>query len=136
MSKILIIEDDQAYRKVYSHKFEISGHQTQTAVDGEEGLAKMKEFLPDIVLCDLMMPKMDGFQVLEHLNADAKLKATPVIILTNLSTADDANKVLKMGAKAIMVKSDNDPDTILGKVNEILGGKAPAEAPKPEAEGA
>lgn len=120
MHKVLIIEDDPPYRKIYKRKFEVSGFQVETAEDGVEGLEKMRTFGPDIVFVDLMMPKMDGFQVIHHAKADPVLKDIPIVVLTNLSTSDDAHKVLQGGALALLVKSDTEPNAIVEKANEIL----------------
>lgn len=119
--KVLIIEDDPPYRKIYKHKFEISGFVAETAENGVDGLAKMRAFQPDIVFVDLMMPQMDGFHFLDEAKADASLRSIPVVVLTNLSTSDDAQKVLQKGAVAIMVKSDNEPNAIVGEAKELLG---------------
>jgi CheY-like chemotaxis protein len=123
MPKVLIIEDDAPYRKIYKRKFEVSDYTVEVAENGEEGLEKMRSFMPDIVFVDLMMPKMDGFQVLDAAKADAALQSIPIIVLTNLSTSGDANKVLEKGALAIMVKSDTEPNAIVAKASEILGQK-------------
>lgn len=123
MSKVLIIEDDPPYRKIYKRKFEVSGYTVEVAADGIEGLEKMASFAPDLVFVDLMMPRMDGFQVLDHAKADPKLQKIPIVVLTNLSTSDDANKVLQKGALEILVKSDTEPNAIVAKANEILGNQ-------------
>lgn len=123
MSKVLIIEDDPPYRKIYTKKFEVSGYRVETAQNGVEGLEKMRSFQPDIVFVDLMMPQMDGFRFLDEAKADPALQATPVVVLTNLSTSDDAQKVMEKGALAIMVKSDTEPNAIVDKANEVLGIK-------------
>lgn len=123
MNKVLIIEDDPPYRKIYAKKFEISGYSVEIAEDGIDGLRKMRTFHPDIVLVDLMMPRMDGFHVLDAAQADPVLKPIPMIVLTNLSTTDSAQKALEKGALAILVKSDNEPDVIVEKANEILDKK-------------
>lgn len=121
MSKVLIIEDDPPYRKIYKRKFEVSGYTVEVAEDGIEGLEKMRSFMPDITFVDLMMPKMDGFQVIDTAKADPALKHIPIVVLTNLSTSDDANKVLQKGATDILVKSDTEPNAIVAKANELLG---------------
>jgi len=121
MSKVLIIEDDAPYRKIYKRKFEVSGYTAETAENGEEGLEKMRTFQPDIVFTDLMMPKMDGFHLLDNAKADPALKNIPIIVLTNLSTSDDAQKVLQKGALGVLVKSDTEPNAIVQKANEVLG---------------
>lgn len=120
MNKVLIIEDDLPYRKVYKRKFEVAGYSVEVAENGAQGLEKMRTFKPNIVLTDLMMPNMDGFQVIDAMQADPTLKTIPVIVLTNLSTAEDAQKVKQKGALDVIVKSDNDPQTIVEKVNQIL----------------
>ena len=120
MSKVLIIEDDPPYRKIYKRNFEVSGYTVEVAEDGVEGIEKMRSFKPDVVFVDLMMPKMDGFQVIDTAKADPELKAIPIVVLTNLSTSDDADKVLQKGAVAILVKSDTEPNAIIAKAAEIL----------------
>lgn len=123
MSKVLIIEDDPPYRKIYKRKFEVSGYTVEVAENGAEGLEKMHSFMPDIVFVDLMMPKMDGFQVLDGAKADPKIQHIPIIVLTNLSTSDDAAKVMQKGAAGVLVKSDTEPNDIVAKAGEVLAGK-------------
>jgi DNA-binding response OmpR family regulator len=126
MSKVLIIEDDPPYRKIYKRKFEVSGFEVEVAEDGEMGLQKMREFGPDLVFVDLMMPKMDGFHFIDAAKADPVLQGTPIIVLTNLSTSEDAQKVIQKGALDIMVKSDTEPNVIVDKAREVLGINTPA----------
>lgn len=121
MTKVLIIEDDPPYRKIYKRKFEVSGYEADVAQDGVEGLEKMRSFKPDIVFVDLMMPRMDGFQVIDNAKADPELQHIPIVVLTNLSTSDDADKVLQKGAIAILVKSNTEPNAIVAKAAEVLG---------------
>lgn len=123
MAKVLIIEDDPPYRKIYKRKFEVSGYIVEVAENGVIGLEKMHSFKPDIVFVDLMMPLMDGFQVLDKAKADPELQKIPIVVLTNLSTSDDANKVLEKGAVEILVKSNTEPNAIVAKAGEILGVK-------------
>ncbi len=120
MSKILIVEDDQFYRKIYQKKFEIAGYEVEVGVNGEEGLALMKSFQPDLVFMDLMMPKMDGFAAIEKAKADDTIKNIPIVVLTNLSTSDDAEKVKGKGALDIIVKSNVEPQEVVDKAKEIL----------------
>lgn len=120
MSKVLIIEDDPPYRKIYRRKFEVSGYIVDVAENGVEGIEKMRSFKPDIVFVDLMMPKMDGFQVIDTAKSDPELQAIPIVVLTNLSTSNDADKVIQKGAVAILVKSDTEPNAIIAKADEIL----------------
>lgn len=120
MYKVLIIDDEPPYRKIYQRKFEVSGFKAETAQNGEEGLAILRSFKPDIVFVDLMMPKMDGFQFLDTVKADPELQATPVVVLTNLSTPDDAGKVIQKGAAGILVKSDTEPTAIIEEAKRLL----------------
>lgn len=121
MKKVLIIEDDAPYRKIYKKKFEVSGFTAEVAEDGIAGLEKIRSFQPDIVFVDLMMPKMDGFEVLDHVKADPALQHIPIVVLTNLSTSEDASKVMQKGAIGVLVKSDIEPNVVVAKANEILG---------------
>lgn len=120
MSKVLIIEDDAAYRKIYARKFEVSGYSVQVAENGAEGLEKMRAFMPDIVFLDVMMPKMDGFQVLNHAKINPAIQGIPVVVITNLSTGDDNQKLIQKGAAAVVVKSDTEPNAIVAKAAEVI----------------
>jgi CheY-like chemotaxis protein len=120
LAKILIVEDDDVLSKMYQKKFDISGYETQIAGNGEEGLAKMRAFAPDLVLMDVMMPKMDGFTALDHAKHDPALKHIPIVILTNLSTVQDSAAADKKGAVAHIVKSDLTPAQVVERVKEIL----------------
>lgn len=110
MKKILIIEDEQTLIKALVQSLGESGYKIETAEDGEEGIKKIKSFKPDLVLLDLILPKMDGFSVLAEMKKDPKLSDIKVIVLTNLS--DVADKVLKMGASDCLIKSDFSVDQI------------------------
>lgn len=123
MTKVLIIEDDPPYRKIYKKKFEVSGYIAEVAENGIEGLEKMRAFQPDIVFVDLMMPKMDGFQVLDAAKSDPSIQPIPIAVLTNLSSTEATQKALDRGAVAILVKSDTEPWMIVEKANEILNKK-------------
>lgn len=120
MAKILIVEDDLLLHKMYRKKFEVAGFVVDAAYDGEEAIGKMKTFAPDIVLLDVMMPKLNGIQVLEKAQADSTLRHIPVIVLTNLGGAIDAQTALKKGAVSYMVKSDFTPSEVVAKVQEFL----------------
>lgn len=117
---ILLVEDDNLLVRMYQDKFVRDGYKVNVASNGEEGLVKLKEQKPDLILLDIMMPKMDGFEMLKRIKADPKTKGVPVILLTNLGGQDDAKKGLEMGAVAYLIKSDYTPDEIAEKVKEIL----------------
>ena len=101
-------------------------------MDGENGLAKLKKEKPTLVLLDIMMPKMNGFEVLKKIKADSSSKNIPVILLTNLGGEDDAKKGLEMGAVAYLIKSDYTPDEVIAKIKEILSASTRDEIPEPK----
>src|SRR5258706_1161135 len=105
MVKILIIEDDPIILKMYVTVFKEKGYEVDLAKDGEEGLSKVKSFSPALILLDVMMPKMNGMEVLDHLKSDPATKAIPVIVLTNLSSDTDEESALKKGAIKYITKS-------------------------------
>lgn len=117
---VLLIEDDNLLVRMYQDKFTQDGYKVNVALDGEEGLAKLKEEKPTLILLDIMMPKVNGFEALKKIKADPDCKSIPVILLTNLGGQDDAKHGLEMGAVAYMIKSDYTPDQVVAKVKEIL----------------
>jgi len=100
------------------------------AYDGEEGLKKTKAEKPNLVLLDIMMPKMNGLEFLDSLKAHADIKTTPVVILTNLASDKDAEIALSKGAVKYIVKSEHDPKEVVNMVKEILAGYTRDEVPK------
>lgn len=119
MPKVLIIEDDQNLRDIYREEFETEGFSVTVAVDGEEGLQKISELRPDIILLDILMPKMTGFDVLTKIKKDEQLKSIPVLVLTNLYT-DTYDLVKNWGAAFVLMKVDHTPGQVVTKVREIL----------------
>jgi CheY-like chemotaxis protein len=130
MAKILIVEDDPLMSRLYDKIFKFEGYEVELAVDGEDGLAKVKAGKPTLVLLDVMMPKMNGLQVLEQLKADPTTKAIPVIMLTNLAGQQDAETALSKGAVKYLVKSEYEPKQIANMVKEVLAGYTRNEIPQ------
>lgn len=120
MAKILIVEDDTFLLKMYGKKFEVEGFQVDTALDGEEGLAKVKTFSPDLVLMDIMLPKLNGLEAISRIKADPSTAKIPVLVLTNLSTTDDAGTAAQRGAVGVLIKSNVTPSQVVAKVKAIL----------------
>ena len=120
MAKVLIVEDDPILSKIYNKKFLLEGFEVDIAHDGEEGLNKIKAFHPDLVIMDVMLPKLNGIEVMVRAKADPTLAQIPVLVLSNLSTTDDAEEAVKKGAIAFLVKSDYTPAQVVSKVKEIL----------------
>ena len=119
-TKVLIVEDDVMLNKIYQAKLGMLGYTVFAAYDGEEGIKKMGESVPDIVLLDLMLPKKNGFEVLEVVKRDIKLNRIPVIILSNLGQGDDIERGKALGADDFLVKSNIKLETVIEKVEQIL----------------
>lgn len=122
MIKILIVEDDPLISRMYQKIFTFENYQVETAADGEEGLKKALTINPTAILLDIMMPKMNGLQVLERLKQDQNTKNIPVIMLTNLAGTQDAETALSKGAIKYIVKSEYEPKQVVDMVKEILAG--------------
>lgn len=128
MSKILLIEDDKFLRELIIQKLGKEGYDVAEAPEGEAGLLKMKEEKPDLVLLDLILPGIDGFEVLSRMKKDAVLASIPVIILSNLGQRDDVQKGIDLGAEDYLIKAHFTPGEIVEKI------KATLQAPKKEKE--
>src|SRR3989344_3994730 len=123
MAKILLIDDDPLLVRMYQKKLENDGYIVSTASDGEQGLVKIGEFQPDLILLDIMMPKMNGLLMLKKLKENPQTAQIPVIMLTNVGSSDqDAEQGLELGAVAYLVKAVNRPSAVVSKVKEILSG--------------
>jgi len=114
--KALLIEDDRFFAKFYSSKLKEHNIETETAVDGEEGLLKMKTWSPDIVLLDLIMPKKDGFFVLKERQGNRKLIKIPVIVFSTLGQEKDIETVQQLGANDYVNKSFFNFDLVMAKI--------------------
>lgn len=120
MLKILIVEDDQFILKMYKKKFEIKGYVVEVAHDGQEAMDKMQKLTPDLILLDIMMPKLNGLEVLDLMKKDQQLKNIPVIVLTNLSTSADAETALSKGAVKYIIKSEYTPTQVVDVAEKVL----------------
>lgn len=121
MVRILLIEDDRELVDLYQRIFTLEKFELLTAVDGEEGLKKAFEEKPSLVLLDIMMPKMDGFQVLLRLKSNPNTKEIPVVVLTNLAGVKEAESCLYIGASKYLLKSECEPKDVVEAVRKILG---------------
>jgi DNA-binding response OmpR family regulator len=117
---ILIIEDDKFLRELITQKLIKEDFEVSEAVDGEEGIKKIKEEKPDLVLLDLILPGIDGFEVLSQMKKEPTLVPIPVIILSNLGQKDDVEKGLKMGAVDYLIKAHFTPGEIIDKIKAVL----------------
>lgn len=119
--KILIVEDDKFLRDLISQKLLKEGYDITEAVDGEKGIEGVKKEKPDLVLLDLILPGVDGFEVLSQIKADPILAQIPVIILSNLGQKEDVERGLKLGAVDYLIKAHFTPEEIVQKVKAVLG---------------
>lgn len=119
MSKVLLIEDDQVLQEMYRDKFTHEGFEIEIAENGKGGIDKMKTFHPDLVLLDLILPDITGFDILEAIKDDSELNTIPILVLTNIY-ADVEDLVKNRGVKAFALKANTTPDDIVRKVKNLL----------------
>ena len=120
--RILLAEDDRFLRKAAETALKRQGFTVLAAVDGEEALRMARAEAPDLILLDLIMPKLQGFEVLRALKADAATAATPVIILSNLGQDSDVKQPMDAGAAGYFVKANLSLQALVKQVGEMLGG--------------
>ena len=117
--KVLLVEDDNFFRSFYSSKLQEKNVQIETAVDGEDGLAKIKIFQPDLVLLDIIMPKKDGFDVLKEMAQLQLLPKIPVLVFSTLGQENDVEKARQLGASGYVNKSFFDFDRLYARIIEL-----------------
>ena len=115
-TKILLIEDDKFISDLYKDGLEWAGLKMITAYDGKEGMEKIKSENPDLILLDLVLPTMNGFEILEKIKRDDKFKNIPIIILSNLSEKEDVKKAMELGADDYLVKVKFSIKEVIAKV--------------------
>ncbi|MCL5435810.1 MAG: response regulator [Patescibacteria group bacterium] len=128
-AKILVVEDEEILLTALREELTQGGYETEGAVDGEDGLVKVKSFKPDLVLLDLVMPKMDGMQVLKKLKEDEATRDLSVVILTNLSDYERISEALSLGAKDYLVKANYSLTDLLEKVKTVLSRRKSSPSP-------
>jgi two-component system, OmpR family, alkaline phosphatase synthesis response regulator PhoP len=132
VSKILFVEDDEIEGRMYNKLFTHHGYETLLVTNGNEVVAKVKEWHPDLIFLDLMLPGMNGFEVLNLLHHDEATMKIPVVTLSNLSDITDVNELLKNGAARHVVKGQTDEKTLLQLTADILAAyKKPASPDSP-----
>lgn len=117
--KLLIIEDDKVLSEMYAFKFVKEGYEVETAYDWIDGLAKVASFEPDVILLDIMMPTMNGFDTLQSIKSQTSSNCK-IIIFTNIIDKDKINEAIKMGADDYLIKADTSPKDAVEKVNEYI----------------
>jgi len=118
--KILFIEDEKSLQEILGQALKQNGFEVKEALNGQDGLDLVEKFGPDLILLDLILPKINGFEVLEKIKSSEKTKNIPVIILTNLENSADIQRVLELGAFDYLVKSNYSLNKIINKVKGVL----------------
>jgi len=121
MKKILLVEDDSFLSKMYVDKLSQGDEFSVIAVEsGKEGLASMQKKKPDLILLDIILPDINGIQVLKKMKNDDTLKSIPVLMLTNLNEKDYINEALALGADGYLIKAHFTPNEVIDKIRQIL----------------
>ncbi len=120
MKTILLVEDDPFLIDIYSVKFKNAGFAVETVEDGETTLNKIREKKPDLVVLDLVLPHVDGWEILRQIKEDPDLDQMPIIIFSNLGQRSDIEKGRAMGATKYLIKSQYTPGEVLEEVKKIL----------------
>ena len=131
MKKVLVIDDDEFFNKTLGEALPKGKYALVAAVDGEEGLSKLQAEKPDLIILDLLMPKMDGTEFLKKLQASPDMHKAPVLISSNLSSMKKISDCMALGAVGYVIKSDESMESIVQDIERILGEeerKEPKEA--------
>ena len=123
MNKILIVEDEQSLVQALKDSLELEGYVVDAASEGEKAMVKIRKSRPNIILLDLLMPKKDGFYVLEEVKKNPEWKLIPVLVLSNLGGDAEIKRALEMGADDYFVKSQHPIKEVIEKVKEYLEGE-------------
>ena len=121
MKKILIVEDEQIIIDLLQKKITEEGYEVFIAKDGEEGLKAMRETKPDLVLLDIVMPKMGGLEVMEEAQKEPELKKIPIIVISNSGQPVELDRAQKLGARDWLIKTEFDPEEVIDKVKKQIG---------------
>lgn len=119
--KILLVEDEEIMIDLLQRKLTREGYEISVARDGEEGLKAMKEIKPDLILLDIIMPKMGGFEVMEEMAKEPELKKIPVIVISNSGQPVELDRAQHLGAKDWLIKTEFDPQEVIDKVVKQIG---------------
>lgn len=118
--RILIVEDEEKLLNLLKNKLIRGGFEPIVAQDGEEALKQAKAHNPDLVILDLLLPKVDGFGVLSQLRESKSEKELPIIVLTNYGNSDNVSRVLSLGAEVFLIKANYSLDEVVNKIKTIL----------------
>lgn len=117
---ILIIEDEKFLLEMYQSRFEKDGYQVLTAMSGRKGLELAQKEKPDLIILDILMPGMDGYEVIKKLKKDSQTEKIPILVFSNLGQPEEINQGLKLGADDYIIKTDLTPSELINKVEIML----------------
>ncbi len=120
MKQILLIEDDPFLIDIYTTKFKESGFSVETAADGEAAIRKAKEKKPDLMILDIVLPQIDGWEVLKRIKSNPEFKDLKVIILSNLGQKEEVKKGINLGATKYLIKAHYTPSQVVEEIKQVL----------------
>jgi len=120
MKTILLVEDDPFLIDIYSTKLKESGFSVQVAQDGEEAMIKIKEFMPALILLDIVLPTVNGWEILKNIRKDPVLKDIRVVVLSNLGEKEEVERGMKSGADKYLVKARYTPTEVAEEIKKLL----------------
>ncbi len=132
MTNILLIEDDPNLAELYQETLTDERFGVRAVADGALALATARDYQPDLILLDLLLPGIDGSTLLRMFKEDDKLRSVPVIILTNISSADKIKELMTIGASDYILKVDVTPDEVVRRIRKVLKLPMPPEPEKPQ----
>ncbi|KKQ77238.1 MAG: Two component transcriptional regulator, winged helix family [Parcubacteria group bacterium GW2011_GWC1_38_6] len=120
MKKVLLVEDDPFLVDIYKNKLEESHYEVEAVGDGEKAIEKIKEIKPDVVLLDIILPSMDGWEILRIIRNNPDTKDLKVIMLSNLGQKEEVEKGVDLGATKYLIKAHFTPSEVVKEINELL----------------
>ncbi|MBM3257969.1 MAG: response regulator [Candidatus Nealsonbacteria bacterium] len=120
MKQILLVEDDPFLIDIYSTKLKDSGFSVEVASDGEQALEKVKAKKPDLVLLDIVLPKISGWEILRKIKSEADLKNLKIIILSNLGQKEEVEKGMDLGVLKYLIKAHYTPSQVVEEIKKII----------------
>ncbi len=123
MAKIIIVEDDPMLGEIYQKKFSDAGFEVRLVTSGKAVQEETTQYQPDVILLDIVLPDMDGYEILENLAKDEATKNIPVYVFSNLSAKEDIERATKLGAKEFLTKSSFTPTQLVDEIKKLMGGQ-------------
>lgn len=121
MKKILFIEDEAALQRAMTQAVQEAGYAVLSALDGEIGIRLAEKEMPDLILCDLILPKKNGLEVIEALKKNPSTADIPIIVLSNLEDTQNIQKAMELGVHSYLVKTSYTLDEVMSKIRQAMG---------------